>query len=180
VALQALGIAGQDASNVGRLLMQMGTESGGNPAAINRWDSNWTAGHPSVGLMQVIGGTYAKWHHPAYNAPPFEYGVSEDPLSNILASIRYTVANYGSLAAGWQGHGYDGGGWLPPGMTMAYNGTGVPERVLTAPQYQALSTAASQGGPKIDVHVYPRAEHSEAAIADMVEHRLGFALRAVT
>jgi hypothetical protein len=180
ISLQALSIAGQDASNLGKLEMQMGTESGGNPKAINRYDINWQHGTPSVGLMQVIGPTFARWRHPNYDLEPHEYGVSEDPLSNILASIRYTVANYGSLAAGWQGHGYDEGGWLPPGMTMAYNGTGVPERILTAPQYQALSSAASQGGPKIDVHVYPRAEHSEAAIADMVEHRLGFALRAVT
>lgn len=180
ISLQALSIAGQDASNLGKLEMQMGTESGGNPKAINRYDINWQHGTPSVGLMQVIGPTFAHYKHPSYDLEPHEYGVSEDPLSNILAAIRYTVANYGSLAAGWQGHGYDEGGWLPPGMTMAYNGTGVPERVLTAPQYQALSSAASQGGPKIDVHVYPRAEHSEAAIADMVEHRLGFALRAVT
>jgi hypothetical protein len=110
VALQALGIAGQDAGNVGRLLMQMGTESGGNPTAINRQDINWQKGTPSVGLMQVIGPTYARYHNAGYNAGPFEYGVSEDPLSNILSSINYTVANYGSLARGWQGHGYAKGG----------------------------------------------------------------------
>lgn len=110
VALQALGIAGQDPGNIGRLLMQMGTESGGNPTAINRYDINWQKGTPSVGLMQVIGPTYSSYHHPSYNAAPFEYGVSEDPLSNILASIRYTLGAYGSLARGWQGHGYAKGG----------------------------------------------------------------------
>lgn len=110
VALQALGIAGQDPTNIGRLLMQMSTESGGNPSAINRYDINWQKGTPSVGLMQVIGPTYSTYHHPSYNAAPFEYGVSEDPLSNILSSIRYTLAAYGSLARGWQGHGYAKGG----------------------------------------------------------------------
>jgi hypothetical protein len=110
VALQALGIAGQDPTNIGRLLMQMGTESGGNPSAINRYDINWQKGTPSVGLMQVIGPTYSTYHHPSYNSGPFEYGVSEDPLSNILSSIRYTLAAYGSLARGWQGHGYAKGG----------------------------------------------------------------------
>src|SRR5262249_1508409 len=84
VGLQALGIAGQSSTNIGRLLMQMGTESGGDPKAINRWDINWQQGHPSVGLMQVIKGTYEAYHHPNYNAGPFEYGVSEDPLANIL------------------------------------------------------------------------------------------------
>lgn len=180
ISLQALHIAGQDASNLGKLEMQMGTESGGNPRAINRYDINWQHGTPSVGLMQVIGPTFAHYKHPNYDLEPHEYGVSEDPLSNILASIRYTVANYGSLAAGWQGHGYDSGGWLPPGITMAYNGTGVPERVLTASQYEGLAAAAQTGGPAVNVHVYPRAEHSEADIADMVERRLSFAMRAVT
>jgi hypothetical protein len=180
ISLQALSIAGQAASNLGKLEMQMTTESGGNPRAINRYDINWQHGTPSVGLMQVIGPTYAAYRHPQYNSPPFEYGVSEDPLSNILSAIRYTVNRYGSLASGWQGHGYDSGGWLPPGLTMAYNGTGVAERILTAPQYQALSSAASQSNGEIHINVYPRAEHSEADIADMVSRRLSFAMRAVT
>ena len=30
------------------------------------------------------------------------------------------------VAQGW----YDNGGWLKPGLNMAYNGTGKPERVL--------------------------------------------------
>jgi hypothetical protein len=179
ISLQALSIAGQDASNLGRLEMQMGTESGGNPRAINKWDINWQKGTPSVGLMQVIGPTYARYRHPNYDLEPHEYGVSEDPLSNILAAIRYTLAAYGSLAAGWQGHGYDSGGWLPPGITMAYNGTGQHERVLTGPQYQELTSAASSGNVQpISINVYPRAEHSEADIADMVSRRLEFTMRA--
>ena len=32
-----------------------------------------------------------------------------DPLSNMLAAIRYTVRRYGSLARGWKGHGYENG-----------------------------------------------------------------------
>ena len=181
ISLQALSIAGQDASNLGRLEMQMGTESGGNPTAINKWDINWQKGTPSIGLMQVIGPTYARYHHPNYDSEPHSYGVSEDPLSNILSAIRYTLAAYGSLAAGWQGHGYDTGGWLPPGITMAYNGTGQPERVLTAPQYGALTSAASKGDAQpVVINVYPRAEHSEADIADMVSRRLSFAFQAAT
>jgi TP901 family phage tail tape measure protein len=45
---------------------------------------------------------------------------------------------------------YDVGGWLQPGYTLAYNGTGAPERVMTA-QQQAAATAPG------DVHVHVNA-----------------------
>jgi hypothetical protein len=181
VGLAALTAEGQAVSNIGRLLYQMQTESGGNPNAVNRSDINWQKGTPSVGLMQVIGPTYQHYKDPRFDAAPFSYGASIDPMSNIAASIRYTLGAYGSLASGWQGHGYDSGGWLPPGLTMAYNGTGQKERVLTGPQFDSLSSAASHGGSQpINIHVYPRAEHSEADIADMVSRRLSFSMRAVT
>lgn len=108
--LAALTAENQALENIGRLLMQMNTESGGNPTIVNQWDSNWQAGHPSVGLMQVIAGTYARYKDPRLDKGPYSYGVSVDPLANITASIRYTQAAYGSLAAGWQGHGYSRGG----------------------------------------------------------------------
>jgi hypothetical protein len=132
VAMQALSLSGQAASNIDRLLMQMSTESGGNPTVINKWDSNWQKGTPSVGLMQVIGPTYARYKNPQFDVGPYEYGVSENPMSNIISSIRYTLAAYGSLSAGWQGHGYDQGGmWLGgPGFNMS----GRPERVLSPKQ----------------------------------------------
>ena len=41
-------------ANLNRLLMQMKSESGGNPNAINNWDINAKMGIPSKGLMQVI------------------------------------------------------------------------------------------------------------------------------
>jgi hypothetical protein len=46
------------------------------------------------------------------------------------------------------GH-YDSGGWLLPGLTVAHNGTGVPERILTGPQWDAVQarlTRGEQGG----------------------------------
>lgn len=195
VGLQALGIAGQGPENIGKLLMQMGTESGGRTNAINKQDINWTHGTPSVGLMQVIQPTYRTHHHPSYNAPPFEYGVSEDPLSNILASIRYTVAQYHTLAAGWQGHGYDSGGWLPPGKTLTRNDTGEWERILTGGQWRGITDLferlgghgrrhggydaqeAGANGQPINIHVNPGADRDEGEIADMVSRRLSFAMR---
>lgn len=92
------------AANVERTLFQMQTESGGNPRAINLWDSNAKAGIPSKGLMQVIDPTFRAYARPGFNTNIW------DPLSNILASIRYAVARYGSLARAYRGVGYANGG----------------------------------------------------------------------
>lgn len=35
-----------------------------------------------------------------------------DPLSNVLASIRYTKSRYGNLLSGWRGVGYENGGFI--------------------------------------------------------------------
>lgn len=91
-------------ANVARTLYQMQTESGGNPKAINLWDSNAKKGTPSKGLMQVIDSTFKAYARPGYNKNIY------DPLSNILASIRYAVARYGSLAKAYRGVGYANGG----------------------------------------------------------------------
>lgn len=101
VAKYALQLEGQySEANLSRLLMQMQTESGGNPRAINNWDINAKRGTPSKGLMQVIDPTFRAYARPGYSSNIY------DPLSNILASIRYTVSRYGSLSNGWKGHGY--------------------------------------------------------------------------
>lgn len=101
LAKYALQLEGQyTEANLDRLLMQMGTESSGNPNAINNWDINAQRGTPSKGLMQVIDPTFKSYARPGYDTDIW------DPLSNILASIRYTVSRYGSLANGWKGHGY--------------------------------------------------------------------------
>lgn len=103
--VRALKMEGQySASNVARTLFQMKTESGGNPKAINLWDSNAKKGIPSKGLMQVIDPTFN-----AYARDGFDKNIY-DPLSNILASIRYAVSRYGSLAKAYRGVGYANGG----------------------------------------------------------------------
>ncbi|NVN79437.1 tape measure protein [Enterococcus avium] len=105
LATKALKMEGQySAGNLGSLLFQMQTESGGNPNAINLWDSNAAAGHPSKGLLQTIDSTFKAYARPGYNKNVY------DPLSNILASIRYAVARYGSLGAAYRGVGYANGG----------------------------------------------------------------------
>lgn len=109
IATKALRMEGQyTPANLSALLYQMQTESGGNPSAINNWDINAINGVPSQGLMQVIPPTFAAYARPGYNRNIL------DPLSNILASIRYTLSRYGSLTAGWRGVGYaKGTSWLP-------------------------------------------------------------------
>ena len=101
LAAKALHMTGQySEGNINLLLMQMQTESGGNPNAINNWDINAQNGTPSKGLMQVIDPTFRAYAYPGYDKNIY------DPLSNILAAIRYTLSRYGSLANGWKGHGY--------------------------------------------------------------------------
>lgn len=96
-------------SNLNALLTQMKHESGGNARAINLWDSNAKKGIPSKGLMQVIDPTFRSYALSPYNKDIY------DPLSNMIASIRYTVSRYGSLYKGWTARGYKGyaGGGYP-------------------------------------------------------------------
>jgi SLT domain-containing protein len=82
-------------------------ESGGNPQAINMWDSNAAAGHPSKGLMQTIDSTFNSHALPGH-------GNIWNPVDNIIAGTRYAIARYGSLdnvpgiAAMRHGGGYMG------------------------------------------------------------------------
>lgn len=175
VVLQALGLVGQPAGYAGITLRRMNQESGGNPTIVNRWDSNWIAGHPSVGLMQVIRGTFRAYAGQFRNVGPFSYGVSTNPLANIYASMRYALDRYGSLPSAYnRSGGYDQGGMLQPGWTMAYNGTGSPEPVLTGKQFEAL-TRRQTAGP-ITVPVYPAPGMDETALANKTARRLGIAL----
>ena len=104
LATRALQMTGQySEANLERLLYQMQTESGGNPNAINNWDINAVNGTPSKGLMQVIDPTFRAYAMPGYDKNIY------DPLSNMLASIRYAVSTYGSLAAAYRGVGYEDG-----------------------------------------------------------------------
>ncbi|WP_206308713.1 phage tail tape measure protein [Streptomyces sp. A1136] len=141
VVLQALSMLGQPASLLQTTLRRMNQESGGNPYAINNWDSNAMAGDPSRGLMQTIGSTFN-----AYAGPLRSRGIY-DPLANIYASMRYALDRYGSIARAYnQPGGYDSGGWLMPGVTPVVNGTGRPEAVLTGSQWEVARAALASGG----------------------------------
>jgi len=95
VVLQALAMTGQSAGMAQTLLRRMNQESGGDPNIVNRWDSNWLAGTPSKGLLQTIDPTFQ-----AYRSKSLPNNVFH-PLANIVASINYALARYGSLPAAY-------------------------------------------------------------------------------
>ncbi|MGW1998155.1 NlpC/P60 family protein [Embleya sp. NPDC001921] len=172
VVQQALAMVGQPASLLSTTLRRMNQESGGDPNVVNRWDSNWYAGTPSVGLMQVIGPTYRRYAGPFKNTPPMMYGVSTAPLANVFASMQYALAQYGSLSRAYDRPGgyamggivpklYDSGGPLEPGVTLAYNGTGRQEQVYTEQVNRALITLARRGA---DQSVNPASPGREAPL----------------
>ncbi|MFF7901166.1 phage tail tape measure protein [Streptomyces sp. NPDC007920] len=146
---QVLSMLGLPASALGAVLTRMNMESGGNPKAINLWDSNAKAGIPSKGLMQVIDPTFA-----AYAGPLRSRGIW-DPLANIYAGLNYASHRYG---ANWvkvmtRPGGYDSGGLLPPGLSTVYNGTRKPEKILTDQQWQAVMDGRRGGdGNSYTIH----------------------------
>jgi hypothetical protein len=151
---KALSMLKLPQSLTGQVLYQIQTESGGNPNAINLWDSNARAGNPSRGLLQTTGTTFSQYHVPgtAFNI--------YDPLANIAAAINYAVHRYGRTlmhggAGLGSGHGYDTGGWLPPGVTMAINNTGRNELVLSpAQQAELLGSGRVDNIPGNDGNTY--------------------------
>ncbi|SDX22505.1 WXG100 family type VII secretion target [Amycolatopsis xylanica] len=90
--LQANGIPVTDA-DISKIWTIIEKESGGNPNAINNWDSNAAKGTPSKGLMQCIDPTFNAHKLPGHDN-------IYNPVDNIIAGVRYTFSRYG----GFDGH----------------------------------------------------------------------------
>lgn len=89
---KAMKIAGVKGANWHSGLMTIAkNESGGNPNAINDWDSNARAGIPSKGLMQTIGPTFNAYMKKGY-------GNIMNPIDNTIAAINYIKDRYGSIS----------------------------------------------------------------------------------
>ncbi|MFY9806535.1 MAG: transglycosylase SLT domain-containing protein [Pseudonocardiaceae bacterium] len=86
-ALGLMGLPQALAPGVRSIIMH---ESGGNPNAINNWDSNAAAGTPSQGLMQTIPNTFR-----ACVLPSLASRSITDPVANITAGIRSMIAHHG-------------------------------------------------------------------------------------
>lgn len=103
-ALQVMGLPQSLAPGVKKIIL---AESGGNPRAINTWDSNALRGTPSRGLMQTIPSTYQAYVHPAMAERPIT-----DPVANITAGVRYMIDRYGMATLARGGRTDGNGGYL--------------------------------------------------------------------
>lgn len=88
LAQSGINLSPQDMQHIGVMIQH---ESGGNPNAINNWDSNAAKGTPSKGLMQTIDPTFNSNKLPGYND-------IYNPVHNIIAGVRYAVRRYGSIS----------------------------------------------------------------------------------
>jgi hypothetical protein len=66
-------------------------ESSGDPNAVNLWDGNARAGHPSQGLIQTIPSTFHANRSPLLADDVF------DPAANLYAGLGYGINRYGSI-----------------------------------------------------------------------------------
>lgn len=132
--VQVLGLLGLPLRLLPRVLAQINTESGGNASAINLTDSNAAKGDPSMGVLQTIIETFRAWAGPFIGLGPF------NGFADIYAGVNYAAHRYAgdpNIGLGY-GHGYDIGGALLPGATLAVNKTGAVEPILTAAQWASI------------------------------------------
>jgi hypothetical protein len=109
-ALGLMGLPQALAPGVKSIIMH---ESGGNPNAINTWDSNAAAGNPSQGLMQTIPSTFR-----ACVLPSLAGSSIIDPVANITAGLRSMIAHHGISAV------MNGGRRDAYGNYIGYGGAG--------------------------------------------------------
>jgi SLT domain-containing protein len=134
------------------VLHRIQVESGGNPLAINNWDSNAKAGYPSQGLMQTIPQTFA-----AYAGPYKKLGITNG-LASIYAGLNYAVHRYGSgwpqALSGVKGY-WTGTASASPGLALV--GERGPELINFSGGervYNDQDTAGILGGKKYEIHIH--------------------------
>lgn len=144
-ALKANGIE-PTGFRVSKILATIQRESNGNPNAINNWDSNAMAGHPSIGLMQTIGPTFEAYKHAGHNNIRNGY-------DNLLAAINYIKHRYGTSDAAFNrvaSYGYANGGLVSKNGVYELAEGNMPEYVIPTDiakrgrAWQLLSEAVSR------------------------------------
>ncbi|MFE9798956.1 peptidoglycan DD-metalloendopeptidase family protein [Streptomyces goshikiensis] len=187
VVNQALRLTGNPSNYADTTLRRMNQESGGDPRAVNRWDTNALMGMPSVGLMQVIRPTFDAYAGEMRDVGPKMYGVSVDPLANIYSSMRYAMSRYGNLPRAYDRPGGYASGGFPGIGELAWVGEHGPElvrflsptQVYSHSESMAMSRQASSlkgvspaaaGATQLhaDVHVYV----GDREITDIVDVRI--------
>lgn len=93
---EAVGLMNKHGENLDRsdheaIRTIIDNESAGDPNAKNDWDSNASAGTPSVGLMQTIQPTFDSFALPGRDD-------IYDPVDNIVAATRYAADRYGDVS----------------------------------------------------------------------------------
>nr|DAV95870.1 MAG TPA: tail tape measure [Caudoviricetes sp.] len=163
--VQALGIAGLPATDayVNAWLSQIQSESNGDPNVTQNGyvDINTITGDLAMGLVQVIGSTFAAFRDPSLPNNRL------DPLANLVAGMRYASARYGvggQLGVIGHGHGYasgglvngstafknaivpslyDRGGKINKGVQVIDHRRATPDYVLTDSQWKAMYSIAN-------------------------------------
>ncbi len=135
LAQRILGWSGGQFADLVRLWTQ---ESGWNQYAYN-------AGSGATGIPQAL--PYTKMPRAAWL--PFQGG-SANVVAQETWGNDYIIGRYGTPSAAWAHevayNWYDNGGWLKPGLTMAYNGTGRSERVVGPNDTMSVRLEISSGG----------------------------------
>lgn len=124
-ALKANGLQAT-AHQVNSWMKLIQRESNGDPRAINLWDSNAKAGHPSKGLAQTIDSTFNAYkfagHNDIYNG-----------YDNLLAAINYMKNRYGTSNAAFTrvaSYGYANGGLVSKNGVYELAEGNMPEYVI--------------------------------------------------
>lgn len=148
------------AANIQHMLNRIAIESGGNPKAINLWDSNYRRGTPSKGLVQFIDPTFQAQRDPSLPNNIW------DPWANINAAVRRFLFTYhGNFARASRPGGYakggvvdarkvptfDAGGRLAPGLNLVNNRTGDWETVLRADSFHDRGVRTDHTGPLVSI-----------------------------
>ena len=168
VVREALRRMGLPLSHEGRTVEQIDIESGGDPRAVNGWDSNAAAGTPSKSLLQVIDPTYRAMR--AQFAEAFAGTTDDifDPLSNILAGLGWVQHKWGGPEKRWPttaGYFMGGDVKLPTGMAAGVDNVPawltVGEKVvrngpaqLYADDIDAMNAGNFKRGSGGDVHYH--------------------------
>jgi TP901 family phage tail tape measure protein len=113
---------------------------------------------------------------PAVRAAAAELAEAMAALDQARSAVAQPTPVPGGSGSPFKRHGfrqrtYDSGGWLEPGFTLAYNGTGQPERIFTA---QQLSAGAGAGERIVNLMPGAHVTVRESVDVDLLVQRAEF------